>query len=259
VTSPDEGKSKIPQIQKSVFISYRRDGASVWAQLISEKLTQRGYDVFFDFKNLASGGFEKVIFENIDARAHFIVLLTPSALERCEDPQDLFRREIEVAIEKKRNIVPIMLDGFDFKAPGIDSQQWKTFATLKKYNGVTAYPEYVDAAVEKLDKCLNISLGLVLHPVSEIARQKVSETQEAVAKAPAVTEEKLKTSTEQKRFIFTIKIKYQDKEQTVEGTRAIEPFGQGTLIIYDGEEVVARYEEKVERWARQPKRRLRLI
>jgi hypothetical protein len=43
--------------------------------------------VFIDYSGIASGDFEQVILENINARAHFLVLLTPSALERCGDPQ----------------------------------------------------------------------------------------------------------------------------------------------------------------------------
>src|ERR1700730_7164570 len=37
-------------------------------------------------------------------RAHFLVLLTPSALEHCGDPKDWLRREIETAMESRRNV-----------------------------------------------------------------------------------------------------------------------------------------------------------
>jgi hypothetical protein len=60
--------------------------------------------------------------ENINARAHFLVLLTPSALERCGDPTELLRREIEAALESRRNIVPLMLEGFTFDTPTLASQ-----------------------------------------------------------------------------------------------------------------------------------------
>jgi hypothetical protein len=43
--------------------------------------------------------------ENIKARAHFLVLLTPTTLERCSDPEDYIRREIEAAMDTQRNIV----------------------------------------------------------------------------------------------------------------------------------------------------------
>jgi hypothetical protein len=52
-------------------------------------LTQPGYDAFFDFTGIASGDFESVILENIRARAHFLILLTPSVLERCDEPKRL--------------------------------------------------------------------------------------------------------------------------------------------------------------------------
>src|SRR5580698_7940976 len=99
------------RIEKTVFISYRRTNIP-WALAIFHNLTHHGYDVFFDFNGIASGDFERVILENIRARAHFLVLLTPSALERCSHPGDYFRLEIETALDLKRNVVPIMLEGF---------------------------------------------------------------------------------------------------------------------------------------------------
>jgi hypothetical protein len=68
-------------IEKTVFLSYRRTNIP-WALAIFQNLTQHGFDVFLDYTGIASGDFERVIIGNIIARAHFIVLLTPSALER---------------------------------------------------------------------------------------------------------------------------------------------------------------------------------
>ena len=68
--------------RETVFISYRRTNFFV-ALAIYQYLVQDGYDVFFDYTGLDSGAFESVILENIRARAHFLVLLTPSALQRC--------------------------------------------------------------------------------------------------------------------------------------------------------------------------------
>lgn len=107
--------------EKSVFMSYRRSNIP-WALAIFQNLTHHGYDVFFDYNGIASGDFEQVILGNITARAHFLVLLTPSALERCDDPNDWLRREIETALASQRNIVPLMLEGFDFGTPKIASQ-----------------------------------------------------------------------------------------------------------------------------------------
>ena len=63
------------RIEKTVFISYRRTNIP-WALAVFQDLKQHGYDAFFDFQGIASGDFERVILENIRARAHFLVLLT---------------------------------------------------------------------------------------------------------------------------------------------------------------------------------------
>lgn len=45
-------------------------------------------------------------------------------------------------------------------------------------------------------------------------------------------------------------VSYEDAIERPEGTRAEEPYGPGSLVVYDGDLVVARYNE-VERWSRQ--------
>src|SRR5215471_7372152 len=109
------------RIEKTVFISYRRTNGP-WALAIFQDLKQNGYDVFYDYEGIRSGAFESVILGNIRARAHFLVLLTPSALKRCSQPGDWLRLEIETALDLKRNIVPLMLKGFSFSTPAIARQ-----------------------------------------------------------------------------------------------------------------------------------------
>jgi len=179
------------RVEKTVFISYRRTNAP-WALAISQNLTHHGYDVFFDFNGIASGDFESVILENIRARAHFVVLLTPSALERCGEPGDWLRREIETALEIKRNIVALMLEGFSFGTPSIASQLTGTLSPLKSYNALPVPVEFFEEAMERLrTKFLNVSLDTVLHPASAQAVQAAKVEQAAANAAPAVTEREL--------------------------------------------------------------------
>lgn len=182
----------MPRVEKTVFISYRRTNAP-WALAISQSLTINGYDVFFDYTSIPSGDFEVSILENIRARAHFLVLLTPSALERREEPGDWFRREIEEALAQKRNIVPLMLEGFDFNTPKIAAQLTGTLASLKRYNAMTVSIEYFKAAMERLQyQFLSASVEAVLHSApSPAARQAAREEQAAVSVAPKVTKEEL--------------------------------------------------------------------
>ncbi|MGB0122985.1 MAG: toll/interleukin-1 receptor domain-containing protein, partial [Silvibacterium sp.] len=175
------------RIEKTVFLSYRRTNVP-WALAIFQNLTSHGYDVFFDFNGIASGDFERVILENIHARAHFLVLLTPSALERCDQPGDWLLREIETAMEFQRNIVPLMLENFDFDAPGIAAQLTGRLAELEHYNALRVPADYFEEAMDRLrERFLNVALDTVLHPVSAAAGQAAKVEQAAAGAAPAVT------------------------------------------------------------------------
>ncbi len=125
------------------------------------------------------------------ARAHFLVLLTPSALERCDDPADWLRREIETALANQRNIVPLMLEGFDFGAPKIAGQLTGALAALRRYNGLNIPPDYFEAAMDRLRSYLSVPLAAVLHPASASAQQAATEQKAAAGVAPAVQEEEL--------------------------------------------------------------------
>ena len=179
------------RVEKTVFISYRRTNAA-WALAIYQDLTQHGFDVFFDYFGLGSGDFEQGILGNIRWRAHFVIVLTPSALERCTDPADWVRREIETALDTQRNIVPLMLEGFDFSTPAIASQLTGKLEQLSHYNGITAPPEYFREAMSKLRrKFLDVPLEAVLHPASSAMVKAVTDQEAALAKLPAVLEDEL--------------------------------------------------------------------
>ncbi len=179
------------RIEKTVFISYRRTNFP-WALAIYKDLHHDGYDVFFDYLSINSGDFEKIILENIKGRAHFIAVLTPSALERCNEPGDWFRLEIETALDEKRNIVPLMLEGFDFGSPTTIKSLTGKLLDLKKYSGLGVPAEYFDAAMKKLrERYLDIPLEAVLHPISDRARQTTLEQKSAANKAMPVEKEQL--------------------------------------------------------------------
>ncbi len=179
------------RIERTVFLSYRRTNAP-WALAISQNLTHHGYDVFFDFTGIKSGAFESAILGNIEARAHFVVLLTPSALKRCGEPGDWLPREIERALELKRNIVPLMLEGFSFKTRSIARQLTGTLAVLKSYQALPVPVEFFDAAMKRLrEDYLAVALDAVKHPATVDAREAARVEQAAVKAAPAVKKEEL--------------------------------------------------------------------
>ncbi|MBI5963589.1 MAG: tetratricopeptide repeat protein [Chloroflexi bacterium] len=185
------------RIEKTVFISYRR--TNYWTALaIFQNLNANGYDVFFDYKSIPSGDFEQAIIENIKSRAHFVVILSPSALERCNEPGDWLRREMETAIENQRNIIPLMMEGFDFGSPSTLKALTGKLDAFKRYNGLGIPAEYFDEAMTKLrgERFLNKPLELVSHPVADITKQitgeqKYNANEAAQVEADQLTAEEL--------------------------------------------------------------------
>ncbi|VFM95182.1 MAG: TIR domain-containing protein [Candidatus Kentron sp. G] len=100
--------------QKTVFLSHRRDAAGRgFARSMEQALTHRGYDVFLDVDAMESGRWAEQLRREVPCRAHFLLLLTPNALERCSGEGDWVRQEYELAVRHGRNIVPIREESFD--------------------------------------------------------------------------------------------------------------------------------------------------
>ena len=136
------------EAQKTVFISYRRDAASFIARAVFMDLREHGYDVFMDVESIDSGQFDTIILRQIEARAHFLVVLTPGTVERCAEPGDWLRREIEYAMEKDRNIVPLLVSNFSFT--GTEPYLTGKLRDLPRFSGLTVPHEYFDEAMTRL-------------------------------------------------------------------------------------------------------------
>ncbi|HET9909776.1 MAG TPA: tetratricopeptide repeat protein [Anaerolineales bacterium] len=179
------------RIDKTVFISYRNTNQP-WALAIYQHLIHQGFNVFFDYNILKSGDFEQVITENIRGRTHFVVLLTPSALERCNEPGDQMRREIELALDEKRNIVPLFFEGFSFSSPSISKYLTDRLDLLKKHKEITLSAEYFDAAMARLcNDFLNVPFAAILHPLSDTVENAVKMQQAAARKAKKIQHNEL--------------------------------------------------------------------
>lgn len=176
--------------QSSIFISYRRSTSKFIARAIFEDVRRRGYNVFMDVESIDSGEFEKIILNQIAARAHFLVILTQGAVERCADPDDWLRREIEYAIDLERNIVPILVEDFSFE--GTEKHLVGKLSRLQDYNALTLHHDYFDEAMNRLHTRFlrQPAYGKFLvtsASENEIVRQKMAE----IAGTPQPTEAEL--------------------------------------------------------------------
>ena len=153
------------RIEKTIFISYRRTDVYT-ALAVYENLKNQGYDVFFDYRSISSGDFEQIITSNIRARAHFLIILTPTAFDRLNEPGDWLRREIEIAIDEKRNIVPLFFKEFRLGTPSVSEKLTGKLKNLSRYNGLNVHEDYFDEAMQRVRvQFLSKPLNTVLHPV----------------------------------------------------------------------------------------------
>jgi len=129
-----------------IFLSYRRDGGEAMAILLRDRLAEKGYDVFLDIEGLNSGGFNTQLLNVIDGCEDFVLICSKNALDRCATDGDWVRLEIARAFEQNKNIIPLMLRGFEFPEILPDDIEF-----LRLQNGVAADKnEYFDAAIDRL-------------------------------------------------------------------------------------------------------------
>jgi len=175
--------------EKTVFISYRRSVSAFIARAVFQDLRYNSFDVFMDVESINAGAFDTVILNQIAARAHFLVVLTPGAVERCAEPGDWLRREIEHAMALERNIVPLMVNNFDFR----DAEKYLTgkLETLSRYNALHVPHDYFEEAMSRLRtrflKAVPGQIEITPPPTSEqpVVQHKIAEAENQPAPSEA--------------------------------------------------------------------------
>lgn len=135
--------------QKTVFISYRRALSKYLARSIYQDLKANGWDVFLDVNSIDSGDFDRIILNQIGARAHFILLISPGSLERCANPDDWVLREIQEAVRLERNIVPLIDDDADFSRE-IGYLPSELREVISKKNSVRLLHDYFEEGLQRV-------------------------------------------------------------------------------------------------------------
>lgn len=128
-----------------VFISYRRDKGSEIARFLAEKLQARGYRVFLDVDALGSGEWGKQLGDRIDECPDFIAIVTDGYFVRCENADDVVRREIAHALARNSTVVPLLVGD-----AGIPATLPPDISGISAHNGVRYLHEYADQAVDKV-------------------------------------------------------------------------------------------------------------
>ena len=98
-----------------IFISYKKNYCFTEAQLLYDRLTNRGYSVFFDSEEMRRSDFDTQISTHIENAKDVIVLIKAGCFASCKEEdfsleEDWYCKEIRMALEKKKNIIPLRWD-----------------------------------------------------------------------------------------------------------------------------------------------------
>ncbi|KOX68495.1 Sterile alpha and TIR motif-containing protein 1, partial [Melipona quadrifasciata] len=144
-------ENESPDKSLDVFVSYRRSNGSQLASLLKVHLQLRGFSVFIDVERLEAGKFDNNLLQSIRQAKHFLLVLTPKALERCiqdSECKDWVHREIVAALQSQCNIIPI-IDNFQWPEP---EELPEDMRAVCHFNGVRWIHDYQDACVDKLER-----------------------------------------------------------------------------------------------------------
>ena len=87
-----------------------------------------------DTKSLKNRYFDSAIIERIENCSDFIVIITETVLNRCNEPNDWIFHEAEIALRENKNIIPIFvgIQKFPSNVP-------KPLKEICRYNGIFYY------------------------------------------------------------------------------------------------------------------------
>lgn len=132
-----------------IFISYRRVGGFEMAKLLSDALRRKGYRVFMDVEGLKGGKFNEQLYTVMDNCNNVLLICSKDCFARCNDEEDWVRKEIAHALNNKKVIIPVVMDGFTF--PSKDKLP-EDIRGILEYEAFTPSREMFQESVNRLCK-----------------------------------------------------------------------------------------------------------
>ncbi len=162
------GHEMLPKRKQTgkLFISYRRADARGIAGRLGDTLGAYFGDerVFRDMENIAGGAdFGNVIEQNLQAADAVIVLIGPDWLSiknengqrRLDDPEDWVAQEIAVAIQLKKPLFPVLVEGASM--PRLEELPDK-LKPLTRYNALSISDDRWKSDVLRLGKIISFEI-----------------------------------------------------------------------------------------------------
>jgi len=168
-------KSKI-----KVFMSYRREGGIATARSLYNEFRMRGYDMFLDMEGLRACAFNTALIKEIKTSDVMLLILTPGALDRCDDPKDWVRQEVLCALQNGVTVIPVLAEGYQFpkKMPaGMEK--------LSVQNAIWINYQLYDAFLDKLEEYILSAPQNAKKMIAEEKNQAAEMSHAATGKNPA--------------------------------------------------------------------------
>lgn len=149
--------------QYDIFISYKRKSIYM-ANNLYYRLTMKGYRVFFDLDEMRNDRFDKQIYTHIKNAKDVIVLLEEGSLNAIYNnttDKDWFCKEICFALKEEKNIIPLLLDGYQMPSEEKFPEDMKGFSyrNALPFGGLNYFDNYIQQLEER---------GyLISHPVNQ--------------------------------------------------------------------------------------------
>lgn len=131
-----------------IFISYKRKSINL-ANNLYYRLTKRGYRVFFDLDEMKRDRFDEQLYDYIRNAKDLIVVLEEGSLKAIEDGtylDDWFCKELMFAIKERKNIIPLLLDGYQMPKDSYfpDGLKELSYKNALLFGGLSYFEEYID-------------------------------------------------------------------------------------------------------------------
>ncbi len=136
-----------------IFISYKRKSLPT-ANNLYYRLTTRGYSTFFDLEEMGRDNFNVQLLSYIENAKDVFIILEEGSLDGCNkenwEDEDWFCHEIAFALEKKKNIIPILLNGYKMPSEKFlpDKLKELRLKNAPEFN-FSFFEAYLDKLIEK--------------------------------------------------------------------------------------------------------------
>lgn len=135
-----------------IFISYKRKSLPT-ANNLYYRLTTRGYTTFFDLEEMGRENFNTQLLTYIERANDVFVILEEGSLSACltdDWEKDWFCQEVAYALEKKKNIIPVLLGGFQMPPEDFFPEKLKelTYRNAPPFD-FSYFEAYLDKLIEK--------------------------------------------------------------------------------------------------------------